>query len=114
MIGVAAIYSDSASGFGGQPLTANIVTLSVFGALLMYAISMAALFRLRRARPRMERPWRAPLYPYLPGFALVCAVICLASVLRSNRGLGLVFAIVMAVGTVMLVQHSHRKNKRID
>ncbi|SAL29879.1 ethanolamine transporter [Caballeronia udeis] len=38
---------------GGQTLTANIVTMSVFGAIVMYIISVLALFKLRRAAPRI-------------------------------------------------------------
>ncbi len=43
-IGVVAIFSDEWIKFGGQTLTANIVTMSVLGAIVMYLISMAALF----------------------------------------------------------------------
>ena len=41
---------------GGQSLTANIVTMAVLGALLMYVLSMAALFKLRATEPRLARP----------------------------------------------------------
>ncbi|MRF78337.1 ethanolamine permease, partial [Escherichia coli] len=47
----------------GMPLTACIVTMSVFGAIVMYITSMAALFKLRRSEPKLIRPFRAPLYP---------------------------------------------------
>lgn len=77
MVGIAAIFSDEWLSFGGQSLTANIVTMSVFGALLMYALSMAALFKLRATEPRLARPYKAPFYrvsrhrpgrgPHLPG-----------------------------------------------
>ena len=46
IIGILAIYSDTLFQIGGQTLTANIVTMSVLGALLMYILSMIALFRL--------------------------------------------------------------------
>ncbi|MDI9674962.1 amino acid permease, partial [Pseudomonas aeruginosa] len=45
VVGIAAIYSDELIQFGGQTLTANIVTMSVFGAIVMYIVSMAALFK---------------------------------------------------------------------
>ncbi|WP_230623371.1 ethanolamine permease [Chromobacterium subtsugae] len=35
-VGIAAIFSDDLVQIAGQPLTANIVTLSVFGAIVMY------------------------------------------------------------------------------
>ena len=70
VVGIAAIFSDELIQFGGQTLTANIVTMSVFGAIVMYIISMVALFKLRRTEPNLERPFRAPLFPVFPAFAL--------------------------------------------
>ena len=55
---------------GGQSLTANIVTMSVFGAILMYTLSMLSLFQLRRREPGLVRPFRAPCYPWFPAIAL--------------------------------------------
>jgi ethanolamine permease len=78
--------------FGGHTLTANIVTMSVFGAILMYIISMLALFQLRRTEPEIERPFKAPMFPYFPGFALVSALICMGSMLYSNPLVAVVFA----------------------
>ncbi|MCP2938089.1 ethanolamine permease, partial [Salmonella enterica subsp. enterica serovar Typhimurium] len=63
VIGVVAIFSDSWISFGGQTLTANSVTMSVFGAIVMYIMSMASLFKLRKSEPLLERPYRAPFYP---------------------------------------------------
>ena len=63
VVGIAAIFSDEWITFGGQSLTANIVTMSVFGAIVMYILSMASLFKLRRSEPRLARPFAAPVYP---------------------------------------------------
>lgn len=84
IIGIAAIYSDEFITIGGQSLTANIVTMSVFGAILMYILSMLSLFKLRRAEPDMVRPFRAPLYPYFPAFALFGALVCMATMIYYN------------------------------
>jgi len=73
VVGVIAIYGDSLISLQGQSLTAAIVTLSVFGALTAYVISMASLFRLRRSQPDLHRSYRAPAYPWAPGVALVLA-----------------------------------------
>jgi ethanolamine permease len=83
---------------GGASLTANIVTLSVFGAIVMYIISMAALFKLRRTEPNMERPFKAPFYPLFPAFALVGACICLVTMIYYNQLIAAIFAGVLAVG----------------
>ncbi|GBQ13817.1 ethanolamine permease [Swaminathania salitolerans] len=84
VIGIVAIFADDIVSIHGQPLTATLVTLSVFGALTMYCASMISLFRLRRIAPELERSYRAPLYPFLPGFALVGALICLSAVIYYN------------------------------
>jgi ethanolamine permease len=83
-IGIAAIYSDNLITVGGLPLTANIVTMSVFGAIVMYIVSMLSLIRLRACEPDLERPFRAPLYPLFPGVALTTAVISLAAMIYYN------------------------------
>jgi ethanolamine permease len=84
IIGIAAIYSDRLIRFGGETLTANIVTISAFGALVMYIMSMLSLFRLRRSEPNLERPFRAPLYPYFPATALLMACISLLAMVYYN------------------------------
>lgn len=102
IIGIAAIYSDNWIRFGGQPLTANIVTMSVLGALVMYIVSMLALFRLRRCEPVMARPFRTPLYPLLPLWALLCAVVCLASLIYYNRLIAALFTALLLLGYLAL------------
>jgi len=93
-VGIVAIFSDELVSFGGQTLTANIVTMSVFGAIVMYIVSMASLFKLRRSEPGMVRPFRAPLYPYFPAFALAAAVVCLVTMVYYNPLVaGLFFAL---------------------
>ncbi|CAH2919964.1 MAG: Ethanolamine permease [uncultured Paraburkholderia sp.] len=109
VIGIAAIYSDELIQFGGQTLTANIVTMSVFGAIVMYIISMLSLFKLRRAEPDMERPFRAPLFPLFPAFALVAAVICLATMVYFNFLVAVVFAIFLALGYVYFLLTRHQR-----
>jgi ethanolamine permease len=91
VIGIGAIYSDNLLSFGGQTLTANIVTLSAFGALVMYIMSMLSLFRLRSSEPALERPFKAPLYPYFPGTALLMAIISLAAMIYYNRVIFILF-----------------------
>ncbi len=102
-VGIAAIYSDRFVGIAGQPLTASIVTMSVFGALVMYLMSMASLFRLRSAQPSLERPWRAPLYPLAPAFALAMAAVALVAMIWFNPIIFALFAglMALAVGVTM-------------
>ena len=98
VVGIAAIFSDELIKVGGLTLTAGIVTMSVFGAITMYIISMLSLFKLRRAEPAMERPFRAPLYPVFPAIALVGAVVCLLTMIYYNPLIFSLFAGFLAVG----------------
>ncbi|KAB1558052.1 ethanolamine permease, partial [Klebsiella pneumoniae] len=98
VVGIAAIFSDSLITISGMPLTACIVTMSVFGAIVMYITSMAALFKLRRSEPKLIRPFRAPLYPLAPAFALGMAVLCLVAMVWYNLLLALIFAAMMLGG----------------
>lgn len=109
VVGIAAIYSDELITFGGHTLTANIVTMSVFGAIAMYIISMFALFKLRRAAPFLERPFKAPLYPFFPAFALVCALVCMGSMIYNNIAVALVFAGLLAVGYIYFYLTGRRR-----
>jgi ethanolamine permease len=100
VIGIAAIYSDNLITIAGQSLTASIVTLSAFGALLMYLMSMASLFRLRRIAPDLDRPYRTPLYPLAPAVAFGIAGFALLTMAWYNPQLFAIFVGLMlaAVG----------------
>ena len=99
VIGIAAIYSDSLISFGGQTLTANIVTLSVFGAILLYIVAMLSLFRLRKTEPGLERTFTAPGYPVVPAIALVLALLCMATMIYYNA---MLFGLFVALFVISL------------
>jgi len=109
VVGIAAIFSDELIQFGGQSLTANIVTMSVFGAIVMYILSMASLFKLRRSEPRLARPFAAPVYPLFPAFALVAALICLGTMVYFNLLVAGVFLGLMALGYAYFLTTGRRR-----
>ena len=108
-VGIAAIFSDQLVQIGGQPLTANIVTMSVFGAIVLYVISMASLFKLRRSEPNLERPFSAPVFPLFPAFALGSAVVCLLTMIYFNALMAGLFVALMAIGYVYFRATSGRR-----
>lgn len=114
VVGIAAIYSDEWIQFGGQTLTANIVTMSVFGAILMYILSMLSLFKLRRTEPGMVRPFRAPLYPVFPAIALCGALVCMATMVYYNPLIFGVFVAMLAVGYVYHLATGHQRATPTD
>ncbi|MDD3650447.1 ethanolamine permease [Immundisolibacter sp.] len=111
LIGIAAIYSDGVVKLQGMSLTAAMITMSVFGAIVMYILSMASLFKLRRSEPALERPFRAPGYPVVPAIALALAVVCLLAMAWFNPLIGALFAGFMVVGYVYFQLTAHQRAK---
>jgi len=64
--------------------TAGLITMSAFGAVTLYIISMVALLRLRKLEPDLERPYKTPFYPLFPLAALIIAVFCFVTMLYYN------------------------------
>ncbi len=75
LLGAGLVALDNNLSWAGQSLTANLVTLSVLACLVMYAVSMAALLRLRLKQPDLTRPFVAPFHPWS---ALLAGALALA------------------------------------
>ena len=71
--------------------TDQVIILAALGAVVMYIISMAALFVLRQKEPFLDRPFVVPAYPYFPIIALVLSVVCLIAIVWYNLLLSLWF-----------------------
>ena len=71
--------------------TADIITISVFGALTLYILSMISFLRLRKKEPNLERPFKTPLYPLSPIVALLIASISFVAMIIYNFKLGLIY-----------------------
>lgn len=77
--------------------TAEVITLSVFGALTLYSISMISVIALRNREPGLERPFRIPFYPLFPLIALTIALVALTSVVVYNLTLCGIYVLIIAV-----------------
>ena len=67
---------DSASGRYGN-LYGNLLDYVISAALVFYILTIAGVFRLRRTRPRADRPYRAFGYPAIPALYIAGATIIL-------------------------------------
>ncbi len=115
VVGIGAIFSDAFIQFGGQSLTANIVTLSVLGAIVMYMVSMASLLKLRRSEPLLLRPYRAPFYPVFPLIALALGGVCLGAMVWFNPLLTGLFLGLMALAYgYFLATSQSRRDAPVD
>lgn len=113
VVGVLAIAGDEFQ-FAGMTLTANLITMSVFGAIVMYIISMLSLFKLRQAEPNLDRPFKAIAYPLFPSIALLLAGISLVTMIYFNQQLSLVFFGLMALGFVYFSMTQHHRDASSD
>lgn len=62
-----------------------------------YGAAVAGLYRLRRTRPGLPRPYKVPGYPLVPGvFIAGVAYLLVNALLTDPSGTGLTFAIILA------------------
>jgi ethanolamine permease len=100
VVSFAAIYSGT---------TAQIIILSVLGAIVMYMMSMVSLFILRKKEPNLERPFASPFYPVFPATALVISVVCLFAIIYFNVKVSLIFfAGLVVVIFIFLLMGKHK------
>jgi len=88
VLGIIALFSGK---------TAEIITLSVFGALTLYILSMISMLPLRKNEPNLERPFRVPFYPVFPVTALVIACISIVAMTIYNLKLALFYILLMVL-----------------
>src|SRR5665647_807792 len=77
--------------------TAEIITISVFGALTLYIISMISLLQLRKNEKQMIRPFKVPWYPVFPITALVIAVFSFVAMTIFNMELAIIYILVLGL-----------------
>ncbi len=75
----------------------DLLALVIFGVLLFYVLTILGIYRLRRNRPDLPRPYKAPGYPFLPAvyvvIALALAVLLLIFETRYTLpGLGIILS----------------------
>lgn len=86
VFGILALISNS---------TAEIITLSVFGALTMYIFSMISLLVLRKNEPNLKRPFKVPFFPYLTYIALIIAILALLAMVVYNLKLAGIYLVLL-------------------
>lgn len=89
--------------------TDQIIILAALGAVVMYIVSMVALFVLRKKEPELARPFRVPFYPYFPFIALVLSILCLIAIVWYNVLLSICFfgGFFILMGIFVLMKRHH-------
>jgi ethanolamine permease len=86
-IGIVALYTGK---------TSEIITISVFGALTLYIVSMIAILKLRKDEPQLNRPFKVPMYPFFPIAALVLSIISFIAMTIYDFELAMIYLLIMA------------------
>jgi APA family basic amino acid/polyamine antiporter len=69
-------YQPATGTYGN--LYSNLLDYIISAALIFYILTIAGIFRLRKLKPNVERPYRAFGYPFIPLLYLVSAIGILA------------------------------------
>jgi ethanolamine permease len=77
--------------------TADIIIISVFGALTLYIVSMIAILKLRKKEPQLERPFKVPMYPLFPVIALMIAIFSFVVMTIYNFKLALFYFLIIGL-----------------
>jgi APA family basic amino acid/polyamine antiporter len=91
----------------------QLYTFVIFGSWILYGMTAASVFVLRKKRPNLHRPYRVIGYPFLPAsFVLVAILLIINTLMKYPResllGLGL-----MALGIpIYLYYRGRRSNAR--
>jgi ethanolamine permease len=86
MIGIIALLTGK---------TSEIITISVFGALTLYILSMISMLLLRKKEPELDRPFRVPFYPVFPITALVISIVSIIAMTVYNFSLALFYILLL-------------------
>ncbi|MBW4891705.1 ethanolamine permease [Mucilaginibacter sp. HMF5004] len=105
-----------ANKFADKPDTVinPVIVLSALGAIVMYLMSMASVFVLRRKEPDLKRPFTSPFYPIFPAVALVLSAVCLVAIVYYNITVSYIFFGGLAAALILLVLTGKHKMKITD
>lgn len=94
---------------GGRPLFSTLLDYIIFDSFIFYALGAVAVIILRQRRPDLPRPYKVPLYPFVPLVFIVLSIVFLVNTLvtRPLEALGGV-AIVLAGLPIFLVSRRAR------
>ncbi|GAB4429494.1 MAG: ethanolamine permease [Turneriella sp.] len=80
--------------------TAEMIVLAAFGALTIYILALVSQLILRQTQPGLARPFKTPLYPYVPVIALLLASFALGAMIYFNGTLFVLYVALLATGSI--------------
>ncbi|MCJ7614044.1 APC family permease, partial [Candidatus Bathyarchaeota archaeon] len=87
-----------------------------FGSLLVFALVNMSLIRLRRKMPRLDRPFKAPLYPLTPIAGIVMSVLLLTFpiILRDVNAESALLSSLGMVAIVLVTYYLRMVKREVD
>jgi len=104
-------YEPATGAYGN--LYSNLLDYIISAALIFYILTIAGVFRLRRTRPNVERPYRAFGYPLVPLLYLVCAgvILIVLFVYRTATTIPGVIVVLIGVPVYFLFKWQMQKDR---
>ncbi|HUX83758.1 MAG TPA: amino acid permease [Chitinophagaceae bacterium] len=93
----------------------DLLTYVIFVVLIFYALTIAGIFRLRRFKPDIPRPYKAFGYPWIPGiYILFASAICVSLFIfkPANTWPGLVI-VLLGIPLYYFLRRSHKPAETI-
>ncbi|MGB4958008.1 MAG: amino acid permease [Saprospiraceae bacterium] len=96
----------------GKDTCGKLSDIATFFFVMSYAAGFAALIKLRYSEPDLERPYKAPWFPYLPYLLLILSILFLAGAVYSDKDSSKFALIFLAISypLFMLVNKLNRTN----
>jgi APA family basic amino acid/polyamine antiporter len=82
----------------------NLASLTNFATLAAFVVVCGGVILLRRSRPDLPRPFKTPLYPFIP---LLGIVVCAYLMLNLSVTTWIAFAVWMSIGLVIYFGYSY-------
>ena len=77
----------------------TITNMLIFVIWSFYCMAFIAVFLLRRREPELPRPYKVPLYPFIPGIALIAGIFVLVNTLITQPILAFIGIAITLAGT---------------
>lgn len=93
----------------------NMLTdMLIFVIWVFYTLTFLAVIILRKREPELERPYKVPLYPIIPGIALLGGLFILINTLFTQTGLALLGIGLTVIGLVFYKKSNTSINDKVE
>lgn len=90
----------------------TLADMSMFSMWIFNTLSFVAVIKYRKEHPEVERPYKVPLYPFIPGIAIVGGLVVLVSTLFTQTILAVIG--LLLTGSGMIVYKIVKRKERFS